>query len=87
MRKIFSLKAGGYYAIGMCVVAANDLEEACKIANEASDKKLNLTYHPFGGIKETPVGTSDDIVSHVKDMHEWGMPELPSKGSGKSVKF
>jgi hypothetical protein len=85
MMNIYALNAGGMYAIGTCVVAAPDHATAVKVANEATDPKWGLTYH--GIMTKDPIGTSDLNRSCVLNIHEWGMPDLPSKGSGKKVTF
>lgn len=82
---IYALNAGGFYAVGTAVVAAHDLEGALALANNASDKSLDLTYH--GIMTPDPIGTTDAIVPNVINIHEWGMPDLPSKGSGIKVTF
>jgi hypothetical protein len=82
---IFVLNAGGYYAVGTAVVSAPHLEKALELANEASDPKWGLTYH--GKMTPDPVGANTDRTPRVLNIHEWGMPELPSKGSGKKVTF
>lgn len=83
---IYVLNAGGFYAIGTIVVAAENLERALKLANAASDPKWGLTYH--GIITGEPIATGTDYnTPRVLNVHEWGMPELPSKGSGKKVTF
>jgi hypothetical protein len=76
MMKIFALNAGGFYAIGATAV---------KAANEASDPKWGLTYHAI--MTKDPIGVSDLNRTAVLNIHEWGMPDLPSKGSGKKVTF
>jgi hypothetical protein len=85
MMKIFALNAGGFYAIGTAVVAAPDHATAVKAANEASDPKWGLTYHAI--MTKDPIGVSDLNRTAVLNIHEWGMPDLPSKGSGKKVTF
>jgi hypothetical protein len=82
---IFALNAGGYYAVGTAVVTATDLESALTMANAASDPKLGLTYH--GKMNPKPIDASSSLVACVLNIHEWGMPNLPSKGSGKKVTF
>jgi len=82
---IFALNAGGFYAVGTVVVAAPDLPTALKLANNATDAKLDLTYH--GIMQPDPVGTCDAEAPHIINIHEWGMPHLPSKGSGIKVTF
>jgi len=83
--KLFALHAGGFNAIGTIVVAAPDLETALELANNASDRKFNLTYH--GIVSGEPVGESLVTSKQVVSMHEWGLPDLPSKGSGIKVTF
>ena len=85
MLNIYALNAGGYYAIGTAVVAAPNLDTAPELANAASDKKYNLTYH--GIVSGEPVGFVGGNEPRVLNIHEWGMPELPAKGSGKKVTF
>jgi hypothetical protein len=85
MMKIFALNAGGMYAIGTAVVAAPDHATAVNAANAASNPKWGLTYH--GIMTKDPIGVSDLKGTCVLNIHEWGMPDLPSKGSGKKVTF
>ena len=85
MLKIFTFNAGGFYAIGTAVVAATSREEGLELANAASDKSFGLTYHGIISGKE-PIGNTDG-APRVLNIHEWGMPNLPSKGSGKKVTF
>lgn len=82
---IYTFNAGGYYAIGTVVVAAPSFEVGIKLANEASDPKFNLTYH--GVMTPDYIGICDENKPRVLNIHEWGMPNLPSKGSGKKVTF
>lgn len=85
MLNIYALNAGGFYAIGTAVVAAPNLETATALANAASDKKYKLTYH--GIVSGEPVGFVGGHEARVLNIHEWGMPHLPSKGSGVKVTF
>jgi hypothetical protein len=85
MNKIFVLNAGGMYAVGTAVVAAPDHATAVEMANEATDRKWKLTYH--GTMTKDPIGVSTEDEPRVLNIHEWGMPHLPSKGSGKKVTF
>jgi len=82
---IYALNAGGYYAVGTTVVAADDLETAMSLANNVTDKKYDLTYR--GIMTPDPIGQSDITTPKVLNIHEWGMPDLPSKGSGVKVTF
>jgi len=84
MNKIFALNAGGFNAIGTVVVAAPDLTTALGVANGATNKKFDLTYH--GIMTPDPIGTTDHETG-VINIHEWGLPNLPSKGSGVKVTF
>lgn len=91
---IFILNAGGYYAIGSATIAAPDVDTAAELANAATDSTYELAYHPFGGNSVEPVGTTDgepvgttDGEPRVLNIKEWGMPHLPSKGSGVKVTF
>jgi len=83
---IYILNSGGFYAIGTAVVAAPNVEAAAELANATTDKKWKLEYHPFGGNSTEPVGTTTGRP-RVMNIHEWGMPHLPSKGSGLKVTF
>ena len=85
MMNIYALNAGGFYAIGTAVIAAENLERAVKLANAATNPKWGLTYH--GIVSGVPIGVCDANTPRVLNMHEWGKPELPSKGSGKKVTF
>lgn len=83
---IFVLNAGGFYAIGTAVVVAENKERAVKLANAASDPKWGLTYH--GIISGEPIASTTEYnTPRVLNIHEWGMPDLPSKGSGIKVTF
>jgi len=67
------------------VVAADDLQTALDLANNATDAKFDLTYH--GIMTPDPVGFVEGDTPHIINIHEWGMPHLPSKGSGIKVTF
>lgn len=92
---LYTVTAAGYYTTGTAVVAANSAEEAAELANEAS--KYSTPGKNFGGVmtyhslNAKLVGTAHDETSFkyntVVSLHEWGMPELPAKGSGKTVTF
>jgi hypothetical protein len=85
MMNIYVVNAGGMYAIGTAVVAAPTHAIAVQVANEASERKWNLTYH--GMQHREAVGVCDENEPRVMSIHEWGMPDLPSKGSGIKVAF
>lgn len=83
---IYVFNAGGFYAVGTAVIAAPNHETGVKLANAASDPKWGLTYH--GIMNREPIATdTKHKTCRVLNIHEWGMPELPSKGSGKKVTF
>jgi len=82
---MYKLNAGGYYTSGMALVAANSVEHALELANEASDPQWKLTYFGFGGAPK--VGDQVEVNPHVIAIHEYGLPDMPSKGSGIKVTF
>ena len=84
---IYALNAGGYYAIGTAVIVAENLERAVKLANTASNPKWGLTYHGITSGEPIATDVKEYTTCRVLNIHEWGMPELPSKGSGKKVTF
>ncbi len=81
--KIFQLHAGGYYTSGMAVVAANTLEHALDMVNEESDPQWKLTYNGRHSI----IGEETTVNARVMALHEYGLPNMPSKGSGVKVTF
>lgn len=85
MMNIYVINGGGYYVIGTAVVAAPTHAIAVQLANEASDPKWELTYH--GNANREAIGICDENEPRVMSLHEWGMPHLPSKGSGGKVTF
>jgi len=83
--KIFEIHAGGFNASGLAVVAHQTVEQAVAMANENTDAKYDLTYHPYF-VKE--LGQLDGrCTAHVMTQHEFGFPHLPSTGSGIKVTF
>lgn len=88
---IYVINAGGYYTVGTAVVAAPNATTAACMANGASEYHTagkdfggHMTYWPWDA-KE--VGTTEASEPTILSLHEWGMPHLPSRGSGKSVTF
>ena len=83
--KIFEIHAGGFNASGLAVVAAKSLERAVEMANENTDKRYDLTYHPY--FVEVLGELTLRVTEHVMTQHEFGFPHLPSTGSGIKVTF
>lgn len=83
--KIFEIHAGGFNASGLAVVAAKSLDRAVEMANENTDTKYDLTYHPYF-VKELGQ-LHGRCIAHVMTQHEFGFPHLPSTGSGIKVTF
>ncbi len=83
--KIFEIHAGGFNASGLAVVAAESIERAVEMANANTNKKYDLTYHPYF-VKVLGVLTLR-VTEHVMTQHEFGFPHLPSTGSGLTVRF
>ena len=85
MLKIFQVRAGGYYTSGQIIVAAHTADHAIELANEASDPKWKLHYYGYSGV---PVlGEMEGRDPHVLSVHEYGLPNMPSKGSGIKITF
>ena len=88
---LYVITAAGYYTVGTAVVAARSVGQAVAQANKAS--KYHTPGRDFGGTmtyyatNAKPVGVADVANSQVVSIHEWGMPELPAKGTGKTVTF
>lgn len=88
---IYVITASGFYTTGTAVVAHDDAEKATAMANEASE--YHTAGRDFGGamtyfsLNAKMVGTAHCTKPQILSLHEWGMPELPSRGSGKQVTF
>ena len=88
---LYVITAAGYYTVGTAVVAARSIEQAVAQANKAS--KYHTPGKDFGGVmtyydtNAKLVGVAAVANSQVVSINEWGMPELPGKGTGKTVTF
>lgn len=67
--KVYSLKARGNYCWGMAVVAAQDADEAMKLAELSCSNYFPVRYH-WSDVKELPVKYSG--VPVVLDHDETG---------------
>lgn len=87
---IYVINAGGYYTVGTAVVSARTVDHAVALANEASEYHVPNSVHSpltYNSMNVKLVGMNADREARVLSIHEWGMPHLPSRGSGKSVTF